>query len=436
VTPAPIGDLIKHEIGGGWGQAEPTEQEREPAAVIRGTDLPRVAVGETEGVPRRFHRASTLPRRLLREDDIVFEVSGGSKDQPVGRSMLVSQRVLDALNNRAICASFCKLIRIDPDLADPRFVFRVLQLAYVDGTLGRFYVQSTGITNFKWKPFLADYFVDLPSRDTQSRVAGVLGAIDDLIENNRRRIALLEQIAQAIFREWFVHFRYPGHEEDGLIDSPLGPIPEGWQVATLGEQLSVLESGSRPRGGVDPNERGVPSVGAENILGPGRYRFHAEKYVSQSFYDSMRRGHVEDGDVLLYKDGAYIGRHSLFRDGFPHSRCVINEHVFRLRVRPPITQSYLYFWIDRPATVEDIVSLNSNAAQPGLSQAKVAMLPMMVPTASVLKAWDEAIEPLLKLLFSLAKQSRRLVEMRELLLPGLVSGAIDISNVDLDAPPR
>jgi type I restriction enzyme S subunit len=77
--------------------------------------------------------------------------------------------------------------------------------------------------------------IDLPDIETQSKVVDVLGALDDLIDNNRRRIALLEQMAQAIYREWFVHFRYPGHEDVKHVDSPLGPIPTGWNAMTLGE---------------------------------------------------------------------------------------------------------------------------------------------------------------------------------------------------------
>ena len=73
-------------------------------------------------------------------------------------------------------------------------------------------------------------------------IAEILGSIDDLIENNRRRIALLEQMAQAIYREWFVHFRYPGHEDDELVDSPLGPIPSGWAVAdAAGSRATVVD---------------------------------------------------------------------------------------------------------------------------------------------------------------------------------------------------
>jgi type I restriction enzyme S subunit len=86
--------------------------------------------------------------------------------------------------------------------------------------------------------------ITLPPQPLQHQIAEVLGGLDDLIENNRRRIELLEQMAQAIYREWFVRFRYPGHEDATLVDSPLGPIPDGWEVSTCGEALTVLGGGT------------------------------------------------------------------------------------------------------------------------------------------------------------------------------------------------
>jgi type I restriction enzyme S subunit len=76
------------------------------------------------------------------------------------------------------------------------------------------------------------------------RVGAIFAAVDDLIENNRRRVELLEEMARAIYREWFVHFRYPGHEDIPLVESPLGPIPEGWRVSTCGAELEVLGGGT------------------------------------------------------------------------------------------------------------------------------------------------------------------------------------------------
>ena len=87
----------------------------------------------------------------------------------------------------------------------------------------------------------------IPEPPTQRRISAVLGVIDDLIENHRRRIGLLEQMAQDIYREWFVRFRYPGHEDATFVDSALGPIPEGWRVGTVRDLCQRIQAGGTPR---------------------------------------------------------------------------------------------------------------------------------------------------------------------------------------------
>jgi len=280
---------------------------------------------------------------------------------------------------------------------------------------------------------LTSYPVTLPSFLNQQKIASILSAYDDLIENNLRRIKILEKMAQMIYREWFVNFRFPGHEKVKMVKSELGMIPEGWMRMTLRDVLESLESGSRPKGGINPNEKAVPSIGAENILGLGKYDYDKEKYISQEFFDKMRRGKIQSGDVLLYKDGASQGRKSLFRDGFPHEICCINEHVFILRTNNRCSPNYLYFWLDLPEMTQNIINLNANAAQPGINQKGVQGLPVLLPPMSLINAFENIAEPLLSLLFNLSKKNSFLRKTRDLLLPKLISGEIDVANMDIKA---
>src|SRR5690625_1664645 len=89
--------------------------------------------------------------------------------------------------------------------------------------------------------------VPLPDLPAQRKIAGILGAYDDLIENNLRRIKILEEMAQSLYREWFVHFRFPGHESTRFVDSPLGKIPEGWEVKPVGECFEITGGGPPAR---------------------------------------------------------------------------------------------------------------------------------------------------------------------------------------------
>ena len=175
----------------------------------------------------------------------------------------------------------------------------------------------------------------------------------------------------------------------------------------------------------------MQSLGAENIIGIGKYDFSKEKYVSREFFLNMRRGIVRSKDVLLYKDGAQIGRKTLFRDGFPHQECCINEHVFILRSNSRITQNYLFFWLDQPDMTQNIRNLNANAAQPGINQEGVRGLPLLIPTEPLINLFDDRIEPLLTLLFNLAKKNVVLNKTRDIILPRLISGEIDVTDLDI-----
>jgi type I restriction enzyme, S subunit len=132
------------------------------------------------------------------------------------------------------------LIRPDESKVDKRFLFYSFfsdewRQTIANNTLIGSTVDRIPLTNFPEFP------IRLPPLPTQRKIAGILSAYDDLIENNTRRIAILEEMAQRLYQEWFVHFRYPGHEDVPLVDSELGPIPEGWEVKRLGE-IGVLST--------------------------------------------------------------------------------------------------------------------------------------------------------------------------------------------------
>jgi type I restriction enzyme S subunit len=288
---------------------------------------------------------------------------------------------------------------------------------------------ATGTAQLNFGPsHLKQMQIPLPGLREQKAIGSIVRSFDDLIANNNRRIEVLEEIARAIYREWFVEFKYPGHEDVRLVGSELGPIPVGWMLSPLGDRLDVLESGGRPRGGAVLS--GVPSIGAENVRGLGKYDYSSEKYIPEDYFQSMNRGRVQTGDVLLYKDGAYIGRMSMTGAQYPHKKAAINEHVFRLRSDRWLGQEYLYFCLSSVEVNHRIVDLNSNAAQPGISQAKLKGLNVLVPPRDVTVRFTELVGPMLDLIFTLAHKSRLLSTTRDLLLPKLISGEIDVSNLE------
>ena len=140
-----LGALMLEQIGGGWGKDVPDEKHTEPAWVIRGTDIPDARSCQVANAPHRFHSVSNLRSRRLQAGDVIFEVSGGSKGQPVGRTLLVTPQLLSAFgNDAAICASFCK--RICPDMAGygSEMLYLSFLEGYESGEIEQFQVQSTG----------------------------------------------------------------------------------------------------------------------------------------------------------------------------------------------------------------------------------------------------------------------------------------------------
>ena len=309
-------------------------------------------------------------------------------------------------------------------ISDTDFVFYLSRSPVVRNFAEQNLIGTSGRQRVNKEAF-SNLILFLPPLSTQHRIAEILSALDNKIELNRQTNVTLEAIAQSIFKEWFVDFNYPGATGE-LVDSPLGPIPKGWRVARMGEVIVTIESGSRPKGGVGYLSEGIPSIGAENIIGLGAYDYSKEKYVSEDFYSQMKNGIVKSGDVLLYKDGASIGRKSLFMDDFPHKKCAINEHVFILRSNESINQIYLYFWLDQDFMTENIKSLNANSAQPGINRTGVSSMPIMIPDQFVVKEFEHLILPLLRKLFNNCKESVTLTQMRDSLLPKLLNGEIEV----------
>jgi type I restriction enzyme S subunit len=271
-----------------------------------------------------------------------------------------------------------------------------------------------------------------PPLEIQHRIARISSTYDDLIDTNTRRIEILQEIARRVFQEWFVRFQFP--EGGDLRKLKVRSLPQGWSATAVGQVLSALESGSRPRGGVG-TEGDVPSIGAENVLGLGKYDYSRDKMIPNEYFWSMRRGHVHNGDVMLYKDGAYIGRLSMAWNGFPHLTCVVNEHVFLLRANNQVSPQYLFFWLEQPDLQAKIRGLNANAAQPGLNQPGIRSLPLTIPPAPLLQKFNEFTKPLFDLLFNIALQIPLLRQARDLLIPKLISGEINLSDAERQVEP-
>jgi type I restriction enzyme, S subunit len=242
----------------------------------------------------------------------------------------------------------------------------------------------------------------VPPLPTQRKIAYVLSAYDGLIENNNRRIKLLEEMAQRIYREWFVDFRYPGHENVPLVDSEMGPIPQGWNVSRLGDAVEFVYGKALK---ADARRDGVVTV-----FGSGGAIGHHDSGLAEGPGIIVgRKGNV--GSVY-WSDGAFFAI----------------DTTYWIRTRLALT--YCYY------ALRDMDFLDSHAAVPGLSREQAYSLPLIVPEANIVATFNSFVLELFSLRRRLWDTTGGLRATRDLLLPRLISGEIDVTDLNIAMPPE
>ena len=145
--------------------------------------------------------------------------------------------------------------------------------------------------------------------------------------------------------------------------------------------------------------------------------------MTEEFFNSLTNGVVRNKDVAIYKDGAYIGRSTFLRGGFPYKKFCVNEHIFLIRSDGErLTQNILYLWLQNQKTVEYIRATNSNSAQPGINQGTLDKLRILLPTQELAGIFDHLVDPVFEEIINLAKLNTNLRNTRDLLIPQLVTG--------------
>jgi type I restriction enzyme, S subunit len=397
-TPSVLKSLIVESKDGEWGKGEPFDQSVE-MAVIRGTDFSAVRVGEIGSLPVRFMPEHIAARKTLKPLDILIETAGGSKDRPTGRTVLVKESLLEKSELPLTCASFARYIRVDARKVYAPFLFWLLQNLYEQGFVRQYHTQHTGVARFQFTTFAERQPLQLPALATQRQIADVLSAYDDLIENNANRIKILEQMAQMLYREWFVNFRFPGHEKLRMVESEIGSIPAGWIVKKLGDVLR-LEYGKALK--ADQRISGsVPVFGSSGIIGS-----HAEK--------------LADGPGIIVGRKGNVG--SVF---FCDSDFWVIDTAYYVATSMPLR--YIYFNL----LTQNF--LNNDAAVPGLNRNQAHSLPVVVPGAEVLREFENIVEPMCKMKVALEQTNSNLRLIRDLLLPKLISGKISVEQLESEA---
>ena len=172
-------EVFDSYIGGGWGNDEESTEYTQGAYVIRGADFPYVSKGDLSTCPYRYHKKSNYASRKLEDGDIIIEVSGGTAEQPVGRVVLVNKDTVERLDGTVICASFCKLIRLNKTVIRPEYYYYWMKFLYETRIIDRFQLQSTGIINFQFEFFARKGDVLMPPANLMNKFSDYIKDLND-----------------------------------------------------------------------------------------------------------------------------------------------------------------------------------------------------------------------------------------------------------------
>lgn len=360
--------------------------------------------------------AEDAEKYILKENDIVFARTGNS----TGRSYFYEKQ-----HGTFVYAGFLIKFSLDPNKVNPRILkYYTHSKPYFD------WVNSfdTGATrgNINAKTY-GDMEIELPSRKVQDKIVSILSSLDRKIELNNKINADLEEMAQAIFKNWFVDFE--PFKDGKFVDSELGMIPEGWKVSQIADIPHILETGKRPKGGAV--EKGIPSVGAEHVKGMCAYDYSKTKYITPDFAAKLKTGKIEGYELMIYKDGGkpgyFIPNFSIFGEGYPFRECYLNEHVFKLDFnRDKGFNIFCYFFFKTDVIMSYFNSQGAKAAIPGINKKDVENIYILSPENEAVKEFGKFALPLFEQMLKNAVENRTLSLLRDTLLHRLMSGELEI----------
>ena len=316
-------------------------------------------------------------------------------------------------------------LNCNPQIVESSYLYYQLQGPHFKSYI---HLMSTGSTikHISLKT-MREYVFELPSLTDQRRIASILSSLDRKIELNNKINADLEEMAQAIFKNWFVDFE--PFKDGKFVDSELGMIPEGWRVSQIADIPHILETGKRPKGGAV--EKGIPSVGAEHVKGMCAYDYSKTKYINCEFAAKLKTGKINGYELMIYKDGGkpgyFIPNFSIFGEGYPFENCYLNEHVFKLDFDGNKGFNiFCYFFFKTEQIMSYFNAQGAKAAIPGINKKDVENIYIFSPDNESVIKFGEFAYPLFKQMLKNAIENRTLSLLRDTLLPRLMSGELEV----------
>jgi type I restriction enzyme, S subunit len=264
--------------------------------------------------------------------------------------------------------------------------------------------------------------VPVPPRPIQHKIVGILSAYDDLIENNTRRIAILEAMAQAIYREWFVEFRFPGHEEVSLVNSELGKIPDRWKVCPFTDIADILNGGT-PKTSVESYWSGELPFFTPKDCPEGFFVLSTERSITAEGLDSCASSLFPPRTVFITARGT-VGKTVL--NSVPMA---MSQSCYAIvgKVNP---QVFILMTLRR--YIEELKKKSHGAVFDTIIKDTFVQLKVLCPDSPMVNAFCKAVNPVFDQILVVAKKQQVLRITRDLLLTKLISGQLDVEDLDID----
>ncbi|RIE16106.1 restriction endonuclease subunit S [Candidatus Cryosericum septentrionale] len=267
---------------------------------------------------------------------------------------------------------------------------------------------------------LARIIVHLPPLATQQKIAAILSAYDDLIENNLQRIKILEEMAQNLYREWFARFRFLGHQHARFVDSPLGRIPEAWEVVPLGKLTELRKDKFKEALHSECPLLDLAKM-QQQTLSVGETGNPSELTTSRIVF--------EEDDILFGSIRPYLHKVAL-----APCRGVTNVSVLVVRSAEKTLQSFLAVLLSSIDAIRWADQHSTGTKMPVIKWEVLRTMPVLLPSQAVLGSFETSVQPMLQTVKMASSRNQNLRRTRDLLLPRLISGEVDVSELDIAVP--
>jgi len=395
-----LSNLVVETKDGDWG-LEVAAAGYVPYFVIRGADFPAVRHGDVSTIPLRYLSPGTVMRRTLQAGDILIETAGGSKDRSTGRTLFITESLLERIGGPATCASFARFLRIDNLKADPRYVYWYLQNMHASGAMWEHQVQHTGVARFQYTRFAATHEIPLPSRKQQEGISGILSGLDDKIAVNDRIAVTALTLADTLFEE----------TASGL---PFGPDSFGSVASVYGGGTPSTSEASYWGGSIawtTPTD--VTALNAP-------YLFRTSRTITAAGLASCASQLYPSGSIFM-TSRATIGAFAV-----PQLPAAVNQGF--IVVVPPREELRWWLFHEMRSQVEEMLTLANGSTFLELSRKNFKTMPMRISSQEILVRFDSKVAPLHQRAAAAAQESAWLSELRDTLLPKLISGEIRVQD--------